>query len=438
MKRLLVLMLTICMLTGCSHAGKHQSNQGENVPTKEVETKEPVATETVAPEPTKDIMEEETLEPTIEPEEMVVSDDSVVAGMADAILEGMTLEEKVGQLFLVNLEGLDSSKGSFYEHRKLSKEMKKKLMSTPVGGVIFFSRNIETREQTSKFISDLQANSEIPLFIAVDEEGGDVSRIASNPNMKTTSFPSMEEVGANETVEFAHDMGVTIGTQIKELGFNLDFAPVADVRTNERNTEIGNRSFGSNEKQVSSYVKAVVKGLQSVGVSSTLKHFPGHGDASGDTHIASVNVDNDLNRMRNVDFVPFKAGIKAGADFIMVSHISISRVAGNTTPASLSPLVMQTILRDELGFNGLIVTDAMDMKAITSNYTPKDAAVKAIKAGADIVLMPENFEEAYYGVLNAVMEGEISKSQINQSVTRVLKTKIKRGLILSDTNLIYK
>lgn len=380
----------------------------------------------------------EITEPVITGQEArILTDSNEITAMARAILDNMTLEEKVGQMFLVNLEALDSTQGNFYEHRTFTDEMHKTLSEYPAGGVIFFSRNIETRIQTIAFIEKLQENSSIPLWISVDEEGGDVARIANNPNMKTTKFPSMEIIGATEGTDYCYDMGATIGKEISELGFNLDFAPVSDVRTNESNTEIGNRSFGSNADIVAELSSAVVKGLQSRNVSATLKHFPGHGDADGDTHQASVNIESDLNRLRNVDFVPFREGIKAGADFMMISHISISRVAGNTIPASLSSLVMQDIVREELEFDGVIITDAFDMKAITNLYTSQEAAVKAIKAGADVVLVPENFTAAYNAVVNAVITQDISESRINESVFRILKTKIKRGLILSDTDLIY-
>lgn len=419
MRKLLVtiLMLSI-LLTGCSHNNKEEQNS--SLPEQQVVT---------------DKGNEGNGQ---ESEGTVVTEDNEITGLAKAILANMTIEEKVGQMFLVNLEALDTTKGSYYEHRKLTGEMKKSLTQYPVGGVILFSRNIETRKQTIELNKALQTQADIPLWISVDEEGGDIARIANNTNMKTTQFPPMEVVGATEDAEYCHNMGKTIGEEIKELGFNLDFAPVADVRTNKNNTEIGNRSFGDDTSKVASLSSAVVKGLQSTGISATLKHFPGHGDADGDTHKSSVNIGSDINRLRSVDFVPFKSGIKAGADFIMVSHISISRVAGNTLPASLSSLVMKDIIRKELEFKGVIVTDAMDMKAITNNYSSGEAALKSIEAGVDVVLMPVDFVEAYNEVLNAVLSEKLPESRIDESVQRILETKIKRGLIQSDTELIYK
>lgn len=368
----------------------------------------------------------------------VITDSIEIAARAQAILEKMSLSEKIGQMFMVNLESLDHTQGSYYEHRKVTKEMRQKLSEYPVGGVILFSRNIETRKQTQKLNEELQKNSRIPLWISVDEEGGDIARIANNPNMKTTQFPSMEVVGATENAEYCMEMGKTIGSEIKELGFNLDFAPVADVRTNENNTEIGNRSFGNDPEMVAEYSTNVVKGLQKAGVSATLKHFPGHGDADGDTHESSVNIESDISRLRNVDFVPFQSGIEAGADFLMISHISISRVSGNSLPASLSKMVMKDIARDELKFQGVIITDAMDMKAITNHFSPEEAAVKAVEAGADVILMPADFVKAYNEIVHAVIEKKIPESRIDESVQRILENKIKRGLILSNSELIYK
>lgn len=369
---------------------------------------------------------------------LIVKEKGAISGMADVILQNMTLEEKIGQMFIVNLELLDDSKGAYYEHTAFTKRMGKSMSRFPAGGIVFFSRNAETAGQTKELVQSLQEASKIPLFIAVDEEGGDVARLGSNKNLKLTQFPTMEEVGAMGDEEYAYEMGAIIGREIKELGFNLDFAPVADVRTNEKNTEIGSRSFGSDKNLAARMVSQVVKGLKSQNVASTLKHFPGLGDTAENSHEGAVNVDNDLNRLRDVEFVPFRAGIKAGADLVMVSHISVSRITGTITPASMTELVMNEMLRTELGFEGVIITDAMDMKCITEYYKPEKAALEAIKAGADIVLMPEDLEKAFESVLNAVDKGTLSEKQIDESVRRILELKIRRGIILADTDLINK
>lgn len=368
------------------------------------------------------------------PEEELTS--VVLDGMTKDIIKGMTLREKVGQLFIVNLELLDNSQGNYYEHQEFTEEMAEGLRRYKPGGVIFFSRNLTDREQTKKLITDLQENTKIPLFIAVDEEGGSVARIGNNVNMRTTKFPTMQEIGETKDDDYAYDMGATIGKEIKELGFNLDFAPVADVKTNHLNTEIGDRSFGDDPKRTAAFVKQMVRGLQEQNISATLKHFPGHGDASEDSHQGPVNVENDLNRLRSVEFLPFRAGIKEGADCVMVTHLSISRVTGTVEPASMSTLIVEQILREEMQFDGIAITDAMDMGAITEVFQPGEAAVKAIKAGMDVVLMPTDLDEAYNAVLEAVKSGEITEKSINERVSRVIRTKVKREIISMDTDLI--
>lgn len=353
-------------------------------------------------------------------------------GLAADYLDRMTLEEKVGQLFMVNLEQLDNRKGDYYEYRKFNKEMQKNIEKYHIGGVILFSRNITKRKQTMALTSGLLHAERTPLFIAVDEEGGRVARIASNPKMKTTAFPTAEEIGEKEDGEYTYDMGKTIGREIRELGFNVDFAPVADVRTSELNEEIGDRSFGSDPEKVSEHVSAFIQGLDKAGVCSTLKHFPGQGSSNGDTHKESVDIDSSIIILRKNDFVPFQSGIAAGADFVMVSHISVSKVTESAEPASMSELIMETILREELGFQKIIITDAFDMASIVESYTAAEAALQAVKSGADIILMPQNLEEAYQAVLSAVLDGDIKEEQINASVLRILAVKIQRGILSKE------
>ena len=349
-------------------------------------------------------------------------------------LKLMSNEEKVGQLFTVNLEQLDDTKGDYYEHKKITKTMKENLQKYPVGGVILFSRNIWNRKQTKKLIRKLQKNAALPMFISVDEEGGDVARIGNNPKMKTDTFPTMEEIGKTEDADYVYYMASTIARQIGELGFNVDFAPVADVKTSEMNSEIGTRSFGGDPQKVAEFVSAYVKGLESENICSTLKHFPGQGSSSGDTHQGSVDIDSSISKLRKIDFVPFVSGIEAGADFVMVSHISVSRVTETSEPASVSKLIMTTILREELDYSGLIVTDAFDMACITDKYSAAEAAVKSFHAGADIILMPQDLPEAYDAILSKVESGKISEKRLNDTVQRILKLKFQKGIMtLEDT-----
>ena len=222
----------------------------------------------------------------------------------------------------------------------------------------------------------------------------------------------------------AKEAGTAIGTYLSQFGFNVDFAPVADVVSAE-NAVIGNRSFGSDPNVVGTMVAAEVQGLQESGVSACLKHFPGIGDTTTDTHDEKTVSEKTLEDMQQTDLPAFQSGIDAGADFVMVSHMSLPNVIGDDTPCSLSGAVISDLLRNQLGYNGIVITDALDMSAITDSYSSAEAAVKAIEAGADMLLMPENFEEAYQGLLEAVQNGTISEDRINESLKRIYRVKYR-------------
>lgn len=246
----------------------------------------------------------------------------------------------------------------------------------------------------------------------------------------------MSEVGSTGDSANAYNVGATIGREISELGFNLDFAPVADISTNADNTEIGSRSFGRDAQLVSDMVSEEVKGLQQNGVSATLKHFPGQGDSGDDTHKGFVNLDVTIDRLRDVEFTPFKAGIAAGADVVMMSHVAVRNITQNEVPASLSSLMVTDILREELQFDNIIITDAMNMKIITKFYDAGEAAVMAIEAGNDMILMPDDFVSAYDAVYEAVQDGTLTERQIDQAVSRILTVKIRRGILPLSSPLL--
>ncbi len=337
---------------------------------------------------------------------------------AEEILSKMSLEDKVAQLFIVRPEQLDNNNEKTTEYNSDT-------LPYNVGGVALFAQNIKTREQCTALIEALQSAGNVPLFVSVDEEGGTVARLGNNPAMGTTRFQDMAEI---RTENDARNVGKTIGREIKRLGFNLDFAPVADVNSNPDNPVIGVRSFGSDPYHVAAQIEAIVGGFNDSGMLCTLKHFPGHGDTATDSHDGYTQIDKTIEQLREIEFVPFRSGIAAGADFVMVGHISVPNVTGNNLPATLSP-EMISILRNELNFDGLIITDAMAMGAIANDYTSGEAAVMSLQAGVDIVLMPENLEDAINGVLDAVENGELSVERIEQSVLKILQKKIDSGII---------
>ena len=345
---------------------------------------------------------------------------------AQLLLDRMTLEEKVYQLFIVTPEQLCGVTSTVTQAGSAAQTA---LQSRPVGGVIFFAANIQTPNQTTQLIANLQAYSRLGLFIAVDEEGGTVARLGKNPNMGTTVFPPMGEIGASGDTNNAYNAGLTIGQDIRRFGFNLDFAPIADVNSNPNNPVIKERSFSSDPLIAAEMVAACVAGFKKSGVLCTLKHFPGHGDTSTDSHYGSASSLKTLEELQACEFLPFKSGIAAGADVVMLGHISLPNVTGNDIPATLSYEITTGILREQLGFDGLIVTDAMSMAAITSRFSSGAAAVQALNAGADIILMPENLADAVNGILNAVKTGELSEKRLNESVYRILYTKLTHGII---------
>lgn len=356
------------------------------------------------------------------------ADDEKSLKTAKSYLDNMTLEEKICQMFIVCPEALNVSENAETAQAvdTVTEVMRENLEKFPVGGIAVFGKNITGAEQLPRFISDLQSNSKYPLFVAVDEEGGNVARVANSGFFNVASYKSMAEVGKTDNPAKAEEVGRKIGFYLKKIGFNYDFAPVADVNTNPDNIVIGDRSYGNNPVTVGKMVSAQLDGLHKSGIIGTLKHFPGHGDTKDDTHSGYVSVNKSWDELKACELVPFISALDK-ADTIMVSHITVTSI--DKLPSSLSYEIITRKLRNELGYNGVIITDSMAMGAVADNYTSAEAAVTAVKAGVDIVLMPQNLDEAFNGVMNAVTDGEISMERLDESVLRILKMKAKYKLI---------
>jgi Beta-glucosidase-related glycosidases len=275
----------------------------------------------------------------------------------------------------------------------------------------------------------LQNNSSIPLFISVDEEGGSVTRLSDKPETEVDELPFMQTLGEINDPKKTYSLSKNLGTQLNSLGFNLDFAPVADINSNPNNPVIGNRSFGDTPEIVSKMIPEVIKGLQSSNVSACLKHFPGHGDTSDDTHDGRVTLDVERERLDSLELIPFSAGIKSDVDFVMVSHISLPKITNDDMPATFSKEIVTDILRSDLNFEKIIITDALDMQAITSYYSSEETAVNCINAGIDIILMPEQLDEAFAAIEKAINDKTINESVIDKSLRRIIKVKLERNII---------
>ena len=317
------------------------------------------------------------------------------------MIADMTLKEKVYQLFIITPDALTGANPAV----AAGEQTKKSLTDYPVGGLVYFAKNLTDEEQTRTMLSNTQdyalETQELPLFLCVDEEGGKVARIASNPAFGVDNVGDMQDI---TQVDEAYKAGEYIGSYLQNLGFNLDFAPDADVRTNDADVAIGKRSFGSDPQQVSELAKAYSDGLHEHDVMSTFKHFPGHGAVAQDTHDGFAYTQKSYDELMQAEWVPFQMADDYGIDVVMVGHISLPAVTGDDTPASLSEKMVSEILRTDLGYDGLIVTDALNMGAITQKYSSSEACVKAFAAGADLLLMPADFQEAADGMMQAVQD----------------------------------
>ncbi len=360
------------------------------------------------------------------PGEIHLQEGALLDRVAGAILSRMTLEERVGQLFMPALMS-DSRGAPLTELDQATREM---IATVQPGGVILFGANLRDPEQTRRLVEDLQEASPLPLLVAVDQEGGVVSRLSSSSRMPATAIPSASRIGRTGSEELAYAIAGAMARELRSLGITMNFAPVADILTNPENPVIGSRAFGSDPHLVARMVAATVRGLQDNGVSAVIKHFPGHGDTREDTHYQSVVVEHDLERLRSLEFVPFRQGITAGAEGVMTAHISLPRVVGDDTPATFSREVLQGILREDLEYPGLIVTDSLVMKALDRFAHPDERPLRAFQAGADLLLYPASPERSFRRILRALEEGEISEEALNGAVRRILRVKLERGLLV--------
>lgn len=343
----------------------------------------------------------------------------------EEILSRMTKEEKIAQLFMVTPEALTGISSV----QDANDATKSALEQYPVGGLIYFDGNMTDYEQTRNLLNNTVAaakgTTKVPLFLAVDEEGGTVARVANNPAMGVKNVGDMAEIGASGNAGQAYEAGSTIGKYLNDLGFNLNFAPDADVLTNPGNTVVAKRSFGSDAEMVSQMAEAYLRGMQEQNVIGAYKHFPGHGATLGDTHDGYAYTDKTYEELAAEDMQPFIKGAEEQIPMIMVGHISVPNVTDDQLPASLSEVMIGEILRQDLEYDGIVITDALNMGAIADQYTSDRACVMALKAGADMLLMPEDFQTAYEGVLQAVNQGEISEEALDEAVRRIIRTKLQ-------------
>ena len=327
-------------------------------------------------------------------------------------LNKMTLDEKIGQMMIV-----------FYHSTSMDNTLKASLEEVKPGGFILFADNITNYENTLKFIKDVKSTAKIPMFMSIDEEGGNVQRLYYLKEDNITYIPYMQEVGSKNDLELTKNVGKVLAEELRVFGINMDFAPVIDVYSNPNNTVIGKRAFGSDKELVAKHGMALANGLEENGVIPVYKHFPGHGNTAVDSHFALPVVDKTKEELLDLDLYPFKEVIKNGAKIIMIGHLAVPSITGDNTPASLSKKLITNFLKEELGYNGLVVTDALNMGALTNYYSSDEICAKAVEAGVDILLMPTASRKCLASVKSAITKGDIDEERIDESVRKILKLK---------------
>lgn len=413
-KALVVLIVMVCLAAGiwgifmlrgsAGKAGGHVENDNGNTGVAADVTESGTTTE----EQTAD--SQETTEVTEEEKPSLV----------DETLAGMTLHEKVCQIMFVTPEELTGEDGVTVA----GDATRQALENYPVGGIVYFAKNLESQDQVKEMIDNSQKYSSIGLFVATDEEGGVVNRLMDT--VGTTYIGSMYYY-KDDGDETAYENAYTIANDMSALVFNLDFAPVADVWSNPDNTVIGERAYSDDYAQAAELVGNAVKGFNDGGVMCTLKHFPGHGDTAEDSHYSSAYVHRTKEEIMADEMQPFRSGIEAGAEFVMVGHLIVPDI--DEVPATLSYKIATGILREELKFEGVAITDSFEMESIADNYSVDDAVVMSVKAGMDMILQPKDMASAVNSIEQAVADGELSEDRIDESVRRILTLKESRGLL---------
>ncbi len=355
--------------------------------------------------------------------------------LADYAVSKMSIEEKVGQMLMPDYRNWDGKNVT-----EMLPEIEQQIKDYDLGGVILFRENVVTTEQTARLVDAYQLASEkYGMLISIDQEGGIVTRLQSG-----TDMPGNMALGATRSESITKDVARAIGEELGSLGINTNFAPSLDVNNNSNNPVIGVRSFSEDPELTAKLGTAYIEGMQETGTIATAKHFPGHGDTAVDSHVGLPEVPYEMERLKEVELYPFQQAMNDGVDAIMTAHITFPKVDGTkviskktgeevSVPATLSHRFLTGLVREEMDYDGLIVTDAMNMGAITEHYGTVDAAIMSVQAGTDIVLMPVGLENVRNGLLDAIENGDIKEKRINASVKRILSLKIKRGIFKEES-----
>lgn len=326
-------------------------------------------------------------------------------------LHQLSLEEKIGQLFIISYSDEMSILNTILEYKP--------------GGIILFKDNFTSYEKTLNQIEQMEKATSIPLFFSADQEGGRVQRLKNLVDAQVTEIPPMQMLGNTNQITLSYEVGRVVAEELRVFGINMDFAPILDVNYSN-NQVIGNRSFGSDVEIVSNMGIAFANGLEKNDVIAVYKHFPGHGSTIVDSHYGLPVITKTKEELLSSDLVPFQKAIDSGASVIMVGHLAVPNITGDETPASLSKKLITGLLKQEMGYQGLVITDALNMGALTQNYSEKEIYEMAINAGVDILLMPLDLERAIFYIKGSIAEGKITEKQIDDSIRKILFLKYKK------------
>lgn len=327
------------------------------------------------------------------------------------ILDSLSLEEKIAQMLII-----------YHPSNEYDVKIKSIIKELKPGGFILMNNNISTYDKTLNLVTSMQNDSEIPMIIAIDQEGGSVQRLKSISDVEVTDIPYMYYLGQTNNKDLAYSVGKIMARQLRTIGVNLTFSPVMDVYTNVNNTVIGKRSFGSDVETVYNMATSLKKGIEDNGINTCIKHFPEHGATETDSHISLPIVNKTIEELETSDLIPFTKSIK-NTNMIMIGHIAIPNITRDNTPSSISKEIITSLLKEKYNYQGLVVTDALNMKALTNNYTYKQIYIMAINAGVDLLLMPNDPQKAIDYIKEAIINKEIDENTINESVYKILKYK---------------
>lgn len=415
MKRIFaVLAMLVCVIGGITGILLLGNDEGDDVSTKKVQDA------AGGDHGITEISSKESVNTEKKPVDTTETTEDAVSELVDKTMAEMSLHDKVCQMMFVTPEGLTGTDDIMVA----GDATKQALQAYPVGGIIYFANNFDNVDQTRDMISNTQSYSKIGLFIATDEEGGRVNRIMDT--LGTTYIGPMYDY-KDDGPDAAFENAKTIASDMSALGFNLDFAPVADVWSNPDNTVIGDRAYSDDYAQAAELVGSAVKGFQDGGVICTLKHFPGHGDTAEDSHYSSAYVNRTKAQIMADEMQPFRTGIDAGAELVMVGHLIVPDI--DELPSTLSYKIATEMLRGDMEFDGVAITDSMEMESIADNYGVADSAVMAVQAGMDMLLQPADLAAAVNAIVTAVQNGDITEPRIDESVRRILTLKAERGLL---------